>query len=104
MHEIEDFIVLNHENEYAVIGKAEEKRWKTCLKLKRLSTLWRLNKKSKRTSNLCHLTRFYQPKISSTIFSIFLDEFKKSFKEDHPKDKWKDMSEVEKVFYLAKAQ
>ncbi|BBN19030.1 high mobility group B protein, plant [Marchantia polymorpha subsp. ruderalis] len=57
-----------------------------------------------------------QPKRPPTAFFIFLDEFRKSFKEDHPEakgvavvgkaggEKWKDMSEFEKAPYIAKAQ
>lgn len=56
-----------------------------------------------------------QPKRPPTAFFIFLDEFRKSFKEDHPEakgvavvgkaggEKWKDMSEFEKAPYIAKA-
>ncbi|KAL2609470.1 hypothetical protein R1flu_028043 [Riccia fluitans] len=57
-----------------------------------------------------------QPKRPPTAFFIFLDEFRKSFKEDHPEakgvavvgkaggEKWKDMSDNEKAPYIAKAQ
>ncbi|KAL3699151.1 hypothetical protein R1sor_017173 [Riccia sorocarpa] len=57
-----------------------------------------------------------QPKRPPTAFFIFLDEFRKSFKEDHPEakgvavvgkaggEKWKDMSDFEKAPYIAKAQ
>eukprot|EP00246_Nothoceros_aenigmaticus_P017701 TRINITY_DN8866_c0_g1_i1.p1 TRINITY_DN8866_c0_g1~~TRINITY_DN8866_c0_g1_i1.p1 ORF type:complete len:168 (-),score=64.57 TRINITY_DN8866_c0_g1_i1:713-1216(-) len=56
-----------------------------------------------------------QPKRPQSAFFIFLDEFRKSFKEDHPEvkgvtqvvkaggEKWKEMSESEKVPYHTKA-
>lgn len=55
------------------------------------------------------------PKRPPTAFFIFLNEFRKSFKEEHPDvkgvtmvgkaggEKWKDMSEAEKQPYVSKA-
>ncbi|XP_057870581.1 HMG1/2-like protein isoform X1 [Cryptomeria japonica] len=57
-----------------------------------------------------------QPKRPPTAFFVFLEEFRKTFKEENPNvkgvtavgkacgEKWKEMSEKEKAPYLAKAQ
>lgn len=56
-----------------------------------------------------------QPKRPPTAFFVYLEEFRKTFKQKHPDvkgvaavgkacgDKWKEMSEAEKAPYLAKA-
>ncbi|KAJ7515800.1 hypothetical protein O6H91_22G029100 [Diphasiastrum complanatum] len=56
-----------------------------------------------------------QPKRPPTAFFIFLEEFRKTYKEQHPNvkgvaavgkaggDKWKELSDAEKAPYIAKA-
>jgi high mobility group protein B1 len=56
-----------------------------------------------------------QPKRPPTAFFVYLEEFRKTFKQKHPDvkgvtavgkacgDKWKEMSEAEKAPYIAKA-
>ncbi|KAH9300485.1 hypothetical protein KI387_012068, partial [Taxus chinensis] len=56
-----------------------------------------------------------QPKRPATAFFVYLEEFRKTFKQKHPDvkgvaavgkacgDKWKEMSAAEKAPYLAKA-
>eukprot|EP01018_Ginkgo_biloba_P001733 Gb_39428 [translate_table: standard] len=56
-----------------------------------------------------------QPKRPPTAFFVYLEEFRKTFKQKHPDvkgvaavgkacgDKWKEMSDAEKAPYLAKA-
>ncbi|OMP06480.1 hypothetical protein CCACVL1_01549 [Corchorus capsularis] len=57
-----------------------------------------------------------KPKRPASAFFVFMEEFRETYKKDHPKnksvaavgkaggDKWKSMSEAEKAPYVAKAE
>ncbi|KAJ7548780.1 hypothetical protein O6H91_07G026700 [Diphasiastrum complanatum] len=92
--------------------KNEEKELK---KKKQLSVKDDKTKKRQRRKETKAKKDPNQPKRPATAFFIFLEEFRKTYKEKHPNvkgvaavgkaggDKWKEMSSAEKATYVAKA-
>ncbi|KAL6317056.1 hypothetical protein AAG906_029808 [Vitis piasezkii] len=94
-------------------SKSDTKKADAKLSVKKGAAATKAGKKTKKEKPVKDPNK---PKRPASAFFVFMEEFRKQFKEKHPSnksvsvvgkaggDKWKSMSEAEKAPYVAKAE